>query len=170
MKRTTTHMKRKGAGFAIALALLAPAAAHATATGDRGPAVTVRNPVSLGGATVARSSGPVRFRPVEGAGGRVVQRQTATVTRKAGLGWHEAAIGAGIVIGILLFGLWGDVAVGTSILVVGTLLDAGAVLLARAPWAARQTALRLQPRWLDGAWGRRSKLRGTSGPERSVTR
>jgi hypothetical protein len=57
---------------------------------------------------------------------------------KQGVGWREAAVGAGIAIGILLLGLWGYVAVGAVLAGVPALLGAGVMLV--APTARRVRA------------------------------
>ena len=156
MKRKTTHMKLKGAALALALALLAPAAAHGASTRYDGPEYAVRTPASPGGNTVVtvRSSGQATFRRVQDTGGRAVEQQAAAATRQGGLGWREAAIGAGTLLGILLFGLWGDVAVGAVIFGVAILLGAGATLVTRKPRDGRAwSASCRQPRRSDGRWG-----------------
>ena len=171
MKGKTTHVKLLGAGLALALALSAPAAAHGTSAGGEGRARAVRNTDYAQGAAVllARASGPVRLRQIENAGARTAER-AATVTTQSGLGWREAAIGAGIVIGILLLGLWGDVAVGAAIV-------GAAALPARQRRSSRgdRGVTVPGPRWAGGPGGsrdsgeRHGRRRGRSGNERSST-
>lgn len=136
MKSNATQMKLKGAGLALAIALLAPAAAHGTSTGDRGPARTVRNAAFPRATMVApRSLSPARLRQIEGAGERT--GQPVMVTRQGGFGWLDVAVAAGVLIGIVLFGLWGDVAVGALIVGVAVGLSAVAKLVSRRPRGVR---------------------------------
>jgi hypothetical protein len=107
MKGTMTQTKAKVAGVALALVLLAPAAAHATSKGDHAARATA--PVA---STVAVPQGV----PV------------ATHSQGPEFGWPEATIGAGICIGILLLGLWGDVAVGAVIMGAAALVGGAATL------------------------------------------
>jgi hypothetical protein len=137
VKSNATQMKLKGAGLALAIALLAPAAADGTSTGDRGPARTVRNSAFPRATMVApRSLSPARPRQIEGASERTGQ-QPVTVTRQGGFGWLDVAVAAGVLIGIVLFGLWGDVAVGALIVGVAVGLNAVAKLVTRRPQGVR---------------------------------
>jgi hypothetical protein len=110
-----TQRMRGGAALAVVLALLAPASALALSTGDQGPASAApRSTAVVGDAVAAQPSG-----------------------QGHGLGWREAAIGVAIVLGIVLFGLRGDVAVGTVIAAAAALLGAGATLVGRIPRRSR---------------------------------
>ena len=133
MSRKTTHMKVKGAGLVLALAILAPAAAHGASTRYNGPERAVRTPALRGGNAVVavRSSGRATFRRVQEAGRPSGAKQAGTAASRGGLGWREMGIGAGILIGIFLFGLWGDVVVGAVVVAVAALAGAGATLVAR---------------------------------------
>jgi len=53
---------------------------------------------------------------------RAVNERRSAATVGPGLGWLEAAIGAGILLGIVLLGLWGDVVVGTVVLAVANVI------------------------------------------------
>ena len=103
MKLKTTHVKLKGAAFVLALSLFAPVAAHAMSGGER----------------AAHASGPA------------TERQAVAPTSQDGLGWREGAIGGAIVIGIVVFGLWGDLAVGALIIGAAAVLGAGRTLVRR---------------------------------------
>jgi hypothetical protein len=87
----------------LALSLFAPVAAHAMSGGER----------------AAHASGPA------------TERQAVAPTSQDGLGWREGAIGGAIVIGIVVFGLWGDVAVGALIIGAAAVLGAGRTLVRR---------------------------------------
>jgi hypothetical protein len=123
MRRQATRMKLKGAGVVLAFALLAPAGAHGASIGHAGPEQAVRNATSPGETTVVAPQ---------------------ATTGKGGLGWHEAAVGAGVLLGIVLLGLWGDVAVGAVVVGAAAVLGAGATLVTRIP-TRRQRAVRVVP-------------------------
>ena len=143
MNRKTTRMKLKGATLTLTLALMAPAVTHGTPTGDLGISRGAQRAASPERTTLVagRSSNAVHLHHVEGAGRRAEGHQTVSATRKAGLGWREMAIFGGILLGILLFGVWGDVAVGAVILGTASLLGGGKALVTRRlridrPWSA----------------------------------
>jgi hypothetical protein len=132
VNRKTIQLKLKGAGVLLAVALLVPAAARGASTdaGVSRPAVQI--PASVG----ARIAVAVPSSSVE--------RQAGATTRQGGLGWQEAAIGGGILLGILLFGLWGDVVVGGVIFGAAVLLGLAATLATRT---LRRAAPRKERRW-----------------------
>jgi hypothetical protein len=100
----STHLKQAGASLAIAIALIAPGAAHASSGAEAS-------------AGAARETVAVRI-PAPEAG-----------TGRGGLDRRDAAIGAAIVGGVLLLGLRGHLAVGAVIGVAAWLLAAGARLV-----------------------------------------
>jgi hypothetical protein len=114
VRRSTTRIKARGAAVAVAIALLAPATALGTTTGND--------------------------RPVSAAGNGPALRQPAT--GHGGLGWNDAAIAAGIVAGIVLLGVWGDVVVGSLIGGIAALAGAGAALVATGRYDASGPARR----------------------------
>jgi len=147
VKRKTTHMKLKGAGLALTLALLAPAAAHAASAGDEGTG-KVKTVVTV------PSSSPPRLANLGAADGRVLEQKVVAATKQGGLGWHEAAVGAAILLGILLLGLWGDVVVGSAIVGAAALLGAAGTLAARTPRGDRaRSATGRRTRRSDGRLG-----------------
>jgi len=115
MNRRITHRKLVGVCLALVVALSAPAAAQAISTSDVGRTRAAHDAVSAGELVVSS------------------QQQGITTTGPSGLTWAEAAVGIGIAIGILLLGLWGDVAVGAVIVGVAALVGAGARLVIRRP-------------------------------------
>ena len=79
----------------------------------------------------------------------------------AAAGMPELAVAVGIVVGVLVFGLWGDRVVGALIMAIPALFGAGAALgrhALRGPATRRQRSVRISsaaaPR--RRAWGRRS--------------
>jgi hypothetical protein len=142
MNRKTTRMKLKGVTLTLALALMAPAAAHGTPNGDLGLSRGAQSPASPGGTTlvVRRSSSAVHLYQ-DGADRRAAEHLTVAATRKAGLGWRDMAIFGAILLGILLLDIWGDVAIGAVILGTAALLGAGTALVTRRlrvdrPWSS----------------------------------
>ena len=129
-------MKQKRAGLALALvavALSAPTAAHGQPTGDDGPARAVGNVTAPAEVTAFAGRSSVRLRPVESGVGRAVGQQAVGTDVPRGLGRQEAVIGVATVIGILLFGLWGDAAVGALMAGAAAGVGAGARLVTRNP-------------------------------------
>jgi hypothetical protein len=136
VQHTITHLKPRAAGFALAVLLLVPATAHAGPSSDREP---VQNRASFGGSKTNAAGSSIRLGGVEDAVGRPANRRPSPPTTGSGLGWRDAAIGMSILIGIALFGLWGDVAVGIVVLVVDILIGAAATLGTRRPGAPDPT-------------------------------
>jgi len=59
-------------------------------------------------------------------------------------GWQVLAIAALTLIGILLFGLWGDIAIGALIFALWALLETGAQVITRTPtWTVGRAARQL---------------------------
>jgi hypothetical protein len=130
------HVKPQVVGVGLALVLLLPATADARSGGKGEPVRTVRNPPSFESTAIpvqtSMRRADVRDTPTRAANQR---RSAATVGK--GLGWREAAIGVGILLGIVLLGLWGDVVVGIVVLAVADLICGTATLVARR---SRRTA------------------------------
>jgi hypothetical protein len=131
------HLIPQAAGIALAFLLLVPATADGAPSGSQRPAHAVRYRASFGGdnANAVRSS--MRVVGIGDAAGRPGDQRPGRTSAGRGLGWREAAIGTGILVGIVLLGLWGDVVVGTIVVAVDALVGAAAALSARGPRGAR---------------------------------
>ena len=118
MQQKIFHLKRHVAGVGLTLALLVPATADArNQTSFESTAIPVQ--------TQQRRAG------VEDRTTRTVNQRRTAATVGPGLGWREAAIGAGILLVIVLLGLWGDVVVGTVVLAVANVICGTATLVTR---------------------------------------
>ena len=146
MRSRNAHLKLKRLMLALALASFMAPAAQAMPNSN-GP---LSGSPSLNGSTLASvaaagragvaAAGRARvlsaLRPRNDGTGRQshgsveASAQPITVGKPAGLDRADAMIGAGIVVGVLFLGLWGDVAIGALIVGVA-LLGAGAALVVR---------------------------------------
>lgn len=135
MTRKTMIQRLTQMSVALAFALVGPAAAHATSTGGQGPERAAWSPALPAATAVVtvRSTGPVAHSQARGTARRTSEESRVAANRQGGLGWHDAAVGLGILLGVLLLGLWGDVVVGTMIMGVAALFGAGATLVSRKP-------------------------------------
>jgi hypothetical protein len=114
MSRSWRHLELKCVTAAVAVALLAAPTVPAAAANSR--------PVTRGGlATELRSVTPAKH---------VESDQMQPKASGKSYFWIDAAITGGVLAGIVVLGLWGDLAIGGAIL--GTeLLCAGAAIAAR---------------------------------------
>jgi hypothetical protein len=122
---TIAHIKPNAATLVVAIALMAAAVAQAA------PGAAAQRP----GAENARSSGSVPHGLV--AEGGAAARPTEIVMQGGGIDRWDGAIAAGILVGVLLTGLWGHLVVGGAVVGVATLGEAGARLVARKPGRGR---------------------------------
>jgi hypothetical protein len=114
MNRKTTHVKRVGASVTIAIALMAPAAAHARSGAEAPPAAAARGTVAAG---------------IEVPAAQPAERET----RRGGLDRRDGSVGAAIFVGVVLIGIWGHVVVGAVFGGAAFLLGAGARFLTGKP-------------------------------------
>ena len=114
MNRKTTHVKRVGASVTIAIALMAPAAAHARSGAEAPPAGAARGTVVAG---------------IEVPAAQPAERETG----RGGLDRRDATVGAAIFVGVVLIGIWGHVVVGAVFGGAAFLLGAGARFLTGKP-------------------------------------
>ena len=122
MGRMTTHRKLIATGVVAAVALLAPVEALGADSGPNRPERAGRITAAAQTGTPAALASPDRTasqRPEQAEGRPSASSATAT-HRRGGLGWREMGIMAGIFLGIVLMGIWGDVVVGA--LVVGAVV------------------------------------------------
>jgi hypothetical protein len=122
MSRKTLQLTVTGMAVVLALTVLtaAPAAAQKAPTGsDR---------VHLGAPADGSRAGTAKPLIVRlGNGGRTSAPQPlGSSPHQAGLGWFELGIGAGILLAIFLFGMWGYIPVGAIIFVVAALIGMAA--------------------------------------------
>jgi hypothetical protein len=110
MKHAASHMKLQAASVALALALFAPAAAHAASTGGQGPLRAGRSAASSSG-TIVVDSEQGRFRHARGASGRPMQARPVEAVRRPDLGWPDAVVGIGFMLGVVCLVLWIDMVV-----------------------------------------------------------
>jgi hypothetical protein len=137
VNRKTTHLKRAGASLSVAIVLIAPGAAHASPGAGAPPAGAARETVAGGiQAPAAQRVGSAGVDLVTAVRGRTGQHADAG-TGRGGLDRRDAVIGAAILVGVLLMGLWGHVAVGAVIGVVAWLPGAGARLVTGRPRRGR---------------------------------
>jgi hypothetical protein len=122
---TIAHITSKAATLVVAIALLAPALAQA-APGAAAPRPGAENVRPIGSAP----HGLV-------AEGGAAERRTEIVTPGGGIDRRDGAIAAGILVGILLTGLWGHLVVGGAVVGAATLGEVGARLVTRKPGRGR---------------------------------
>jgi hypothetical protein len=128
----TSTAKAKVAGATVVLALLAPAAARGMSAGDHGLVRGARQAVS------AQTTAPAPLDRFDYSARLAADHQRATASRHGrGLGGRDAAVGAGILIAILLLGMWGYVPVGAVVVGFAALAGAAATLGGRLRRAAR---------------------------------
>lgn len=129
MRHATSEMKLQVVGALLALVLIAPAAAHATSTGSEGRARGGQHAAFSGG-TIVVDSEQARVRHADGAAGREVQPRPGEAVRRPDLGWPDAVVGIGFMIGVLCLVLWIDAVVG-ALEGAATVFGRGAVLVTR---------------------------------------
>lgn len=122
---TIAHIKPKAATLVVAIALMAPAYAQAA------PGVAAERP----GAETVQPIGSAPHGLV--ADGGTAAPRTEIVTPGGGIDRRDGAIAAGILVGVLLMGLWGHLVVGGAVVGVATLGEVGARLVTRKPRRGR---------------------------------
>jgi hypothetical protein len=151
VKRRACQVKLQAAGVMLALVLLAPAAAYAISTGGEAPARAGQHAAFTGGVSIVDAEQQGRLRQADGAAGRAVQPRPVEAVGRSELGWPDAVIGIGFMIGVLCLALWIDVAVG-AVAEAAAVFGRGAMLVT---WRRRP--------------GRRRALEPITGQERSST-
>lgn len=137
MSWKTGHIKPAGVSLALAIALMTPAGAHAR-PGAEAPRERVARAAVLGGIEVPAVQ-PVGSAPVgrPAAAPGEAPRQAEGVARRAGIDRQDAAVATAILVGVLLMGLWGYLAVGAVIAGAAALLEAGVRLVTGNPTRGR---------------------------------